>query len=155
MIVILSCYFLIEKSITPCDMELFFSFLWLWVYDVDWNRKLTETDQNRNTTETDGFSTISVGFGWEFHKPKISVLVGRIKKTDQPNRLQPYRAWAHKKGPFGVIRAFSSKVLKMLNAKCYFLTFLTPQIIKIHLYQACQILKILATCYSEVLLLTP
>ena len=41
------------------------------------------------------------------------------------------------------------------NAKCYFLAFLTPQIIKTHLYQGCQILKFLATCYSVVLLLTP
>ena len=34
-------------------------------------------------TETDGFSTILVGFGWDFYKLKISVSVGQIKKTDR------------------------------------------------------------------------
>ena len=41
------------------------------------------------------------------------------------------------------------------NAKYYFLAFLTPQIIRTPLYQGCQILKILATCYSEILFRTP
>ena len=39
----------------------------------------TETETNR----IDGFSTISVGFGWDFYKSKISISVGRIKKTDR------------------------------------------------------------------------
>ena len=67
------CYFL---CIYDCDVELFFFFLWLWICDVDWNRKSTETNWNRNTTETDRFLIILVGFGWEFHKSKISVSIG-------------------------------------------------------------------------------
>ena len=71
MIVILSCYFLIEKSITPCDVKLFFSFC-----DCE-SVMLTKTENRLKPTETDRFPIISVGYGWEFHKPKISVLVGQ------------------------------------------------------------------------------
>ena len=53
------------------------------------------------------------------------------------------------------LRAFLSKVLKMLNAKCYFLAFLAHQMIKTHLHQICKILKFLALSYSRISFLTP
>ena len=59
--------------------------------------------------------------------------------------------WGEWEGP---LRALFSKVLKMLNAKCYFLAFLAPRMIKIHLHQICYILKLLALSYSELLSIT-
>ena len=53
----------------------------------------------------------------------------------------------------GIVRAFLSNVLKMLNA-IFFKAFLAPQIIKTHLHQICKILKILALSYSGILSLT-
>ena len=45
-------------------------------------------------TETDWFPAISVGFGWEFHKPKYSVSI-RHTHTNQPklNWAHPYQEW--------------------------------------------------------------
>ena len=40
--------------------------------------------------ETDWFPITSVGFGWEFHKPKISVSVGQhLENWLKPNQHTP------------------------------------------------------------------
>ena len=56
------------------------------------NRNRPKPRPKPKQTETDGFSTISVGFGWDFYKPKISVSVGRIKKKG-PNRTDYSPSW--------------------------------------------------------------
>ena len=40
-------------------------------------KKPTEANWNQNPTETDWIPITSIGFGWEFHKPKISISVGQ------------------------------------------------------------------------------
>ena len=89
MIVILSCYFLIEKSITPCDVELFFSFC-----DCE-PVMLTETENRLKQTETEiqpkpiGFQlfrSVSVG---NFTNQKFRFRLAKTKKTDQTELITP------------------------------------------------------------------
>ena len=71
----------IWKNDNPCD--------WLKPNWPKLQAQKPKPAEKPKQTETDGFSTISVGFGWDFYKPKISVSVGRIKKPTEPNWLQP------------------------------------------------------------------
>ena len=76
---------------------IFFFFMWLklefWKSQWPFLWK-TETDQNRLKSKyhrNRQFPTISIGFGWEFHKPKYSVSVGHTHtKPTEPNRAHPY-----------------------------------------------------------------
>ena len=55
--------------------------------------KNQKTDRNQlkpKYTETDWFQAILVGFSWEFHKPKYSVLVGHSHTNrPKPNQAHP------------------------------------------------------------------
>ena len=62
---------------------------------------------------------------------------GRVKEKERREEARQKREKVIKKKIIIIIRAFSSNVLKMLNT--LFFAFLTPQIIKTHLYQGCQI----------------
>ena len=84
-----------------------------------------------------GFSIFDVGVFLSFEMLKM--LQNSIWHL---THLMKEDFWCAKYQIFGTpdgdaLRAFLSKVLKMLNAKCYFLAFLAHQMIKTHLHQIC------------------
>ena len=80
---------------SECDFICFSFYFIIWK-SVVLKISITLSLENRNTlkpkyTETDSFPAISIGFGWEFHKPKYSVSVGHTHtKPTEPNRAHPY-----------------------------------------------------------------
>ena len=84
MIVILSCYFLIEKSIIPCDVKLFFSFCDRESVMLTKIENLLKPKYNRNRSVSNYFGRFRLGisqtenfdFGWS-----------KLKKPAKPNRL--------------------------------------------------------------------
>ena len=77
------------------------------------NRNRLKPKYHRNRQ----FPTISVGFGWEFHKPKYSVSVGHTHtKPIEPNRAHPYVI-----GFFSFIFPFfTSSQPSMCRSNCWF-----------------------------------
>ena len=79
---------------SECDFICFGFYFIVWK-SVVLKISITLSLENRNTlkpkyTETDSFPAISIGFGWEFHKPKYSVSVGHTHTNrPKPNRAHP------------------------------------------------------------------